>query len=204
MALVTRQELKLTLGIGDLYADTILDQVIDSASNVILSLLVRDRHHIDQACCSLSVPVQGGGTGTRVRFRTVEPHGFAVGTDIRIGEFARANWSGRQLTVVELEGDLIVVAESATPWSPGVSDPEPIVPNGVVYRESAFAFYDGIPEVREATLAIAVDIFQSRVAPGGQTEAVDFTPGPYRLGRSLYTRVSGLLGRWVDTGSMVG
>ena len=204
MALVTREELKLTLGIGDLYADTVIDQVIDSASNVILSLLVRDRSFIDQACCTASVPVQGGSTGTRVRFRTTEPHGFAVGTDIRIGEFPRAQWTGRSLTVVELEGELIVVAESVTPWNPGVSDPEPIEPNGVVYRESAFAFYDDIPEVREAALAIAVDVFQSRVAPGGQTEAVDFTPGPYRLGRSLLTRVSGLLGRWMDTGSMVG
>jgi hypothetical protein len=52
--------------------------------------------------------------------------------------------------------------------------------------------------------SIAVDIFQSRVAPGGQTEAIDFTPGPYRLGRSLTTRVSGLLARWLDTGTMVG
>ena len=202
MALVTLNELKTTLGIGDLYPDAVLEQVIGSASNTILSLLVRDRHFIDQACCSVSLdpPL----TGTRVRFRTVEPHGFAVGTDIRIGEFPRTNWSGRQLTVVELEGDLIVVAESTTPWSPGVTEPTPIIPNGLVYREASFAFYDAIPEVREAALAIAVDIFQSRVAPGGQTEAIDFTPGPYRLGRSLLTRVSGLLGRWMDTSSMVG
>ena len=204
MSLVTREELKLTLGVGDLYADSIIDQVIDTAENTILALLTRDRAFIDQACCSLSVPVQGGGTGTQVRFRTTAPHGFAVGDAIRIGEFPRANWSNRELTVVELEGDLIVVAESVTSWNPGVSDPEPIEPNGVVYRESAFAVYDDIPEVREAALAIAVDVFQSRVAPGGQTEAVDFTPGPYRLGRSLLTRVSGLLGRWMDTGSMVG
>jgi len=202
MALVTREELKLTLGIGDLYSNDVIDQVINTSQNVILSILVRDRAFIDQACCSAAVPAPG--TGTRVRFRTVEPHGFTVGTDIRIGEFPRAQWSGRELEVVELEGDLIVIAESQTPWNPGVTDPEPIVPNGVVYRESAFAFYDDIPEVREAALAIAVDVFQSRVAPGGQMEAVDFTPGPYRLGRSLYTRVSGLLGRWVDTGSMVG
>jgi len=202
MALVTREELKLTLGIGDLYANDVLDQVIDSASNVILSLLVRDRHFIDQACCSASVPPPG--TGTIVRFRTTAPHGFDVGTDIRIGEFPRNNWSNRQLQVTEVPEDNIVVAVSTQVFNPGVTDPQPIVPNGLVYRESAFAFYDDIPEVREAALAIAVDVFQSRVAPGGQTEAIDFTPGPYRLGRSLLTRVSGLLGRWMDTGSMVG
>jgi hypothetical protein len=202
MPLVTRAELQATLNIGTLYPNEVLDQVIASAENSILALLVRDRHLIDQACCTVSLaPPQ---TGTRVRFRTVRPHGFKVDTAIRIGEFPRQNWSGRQLTVVEVPEDNIVVAESTTPWSPGVTEPTPIVPNGLVYREASFAFYDGINEVKEAALAIAVDIFQSRVAPGGQIQAVDFTPGPYRLGRSLYTRVSGLLGRWMDTGSLVG
>ncbi len=202
MSLVTREELKATLNVGDLYPDAVIDQVRFTAENSILALLIRDRAFIDQACCSESIAPPG--TGTTVRFRTTAPHGFAVGDDIRIGEFPRANWSNRELTVVELEGDLIVVAESTVPWSPGVSDPSPIIPNGLVYRESARAFYEGIPEVREAALAIAVDVFQSRVAPGGQITAVDFTPGPYRLGKSLYTRVSGLLARWIDTGSMVG
>ena len=35
-------------------------------------------------------------------------------------------------------------------------------------------------------------------------EAVDFTPGPYRMGRSLLSRVSGLLGRYMDTAALVG
>ena len=202
MALVTREELKLTLGIGDLYPNTVVDQVIDTASNVILSLIVRDRHFIDQACCTESIPAPG--TGTLVRFRTTKPHGFRVGTLIKIGEFPRQNWTGRDLEVVEVPEDNIVIAASTTPWNPGVVDPTPIIPNGVVYRTASFAFYDDIPEIREAALAIAVDVFQSRVAPGGQTEAIDFTPGPYRLGASLKSRVSGLLGRWIDTGSMVG
>ena len=202
MALVTRAELKLTLGIGDLYADAVLDQVIDAASNVILAMLVRDRHFIDQACCSESVDPPG--TGTIVRFRTVQPHGFAVGTDIRIGEFPRVNWSNRPLEVIGVPEDNVVVAVSTQVFDPGVTDPEPILPNGLVYRESARAFYEDIPEVREAALAIAVDVFQSRVAPGGQTEAIDFTPGPYRMGRSLISRVSGLLARRMDTSSLVG
>jgi hypothetical protein len=202
MALVTRDELKATLNIGDLYENTVLDQVIASAENTILALIIRDRHFIDQACCSIQATPPA--VGTTVRFRTTRPHGFAVGTVIRIGEFPRQNWSNRELTVTEVPEDDIVVANSTTPWTPGVSDPTPIIPNGLVYREASRAFYDGIPEVREAALAIAVDIFQSRVAPGGQIQGVDFTPGPYRLGRSLFTRVSGLLARWVDTGSMVG
>jgi hypothetical protein len=202
MALVTKAELQTTLNIGTLYANEVLDQVIDSAENTVLSLLIRDRHRIDQACCTESVPAPG--TGTTVRFRTTAPHGFAVDTEIRIGEFPRQNWSNRQLTVLEVPEDNVVVATSSVVWQPGVTEPTPIIPNGFVYREASRAFYDGIPEVREAALAIAVDIFQSRVAPGGQMQGVDFTPGPYRLGRSLFTRVSGLLARWTDTGSLVG
>jgi hypothetical protein len=202
MALVTRAELQATLNIGTLYPDAVLDQVIDAADNNVLALLIRDRNFIDQACCTASVTPPG--TGTIVRFRTVRPHGYAVGTDIRIGEFPRTNWANRQLEVIEVPEDNVVVAASTQVWNPGVVDPQPIIPNGVVYRESARNFYEAIPEVKEAALAIAVDIFQSRVAPGGQMQAVDFTPGPYRLGRSLYTRVSGLLGRWIDTGTMVG
>jgi hypothetical protein len=202
MALVTRAELQTTLNIGTLYPNEVLDQVIGSAENTILSLLVRDRHFIDQACCSASLPPPA--VGSQVRFRTTRPHGFKVGTIIRIGEFPRANWSNRELEVIEVPDDNVVVAKSTTVFNPGVSDPTPIIPNGLVYRESARAFYDGIPEIREAALAIAVDIFQSRVAPGGQMQGIDFTPGPYRLGASLKSRVAGLLGRWIDTGSMVG
>ena len=202
MALVTRSELTDTLNIGTLYPNEVLDQVIGAAENSILSLLIRDRHFIDQACCTASV--EPPGTGTIVRFRTTAPHGFRVGTVIRIGEFPRQNWSNRELTVSDVPEDNIVVATSSTPWSPGVTEPTPIVPNGLVYREASRAFYDAIPEIREAALAIAVDIFQSRVAPGGQMQAIDFTPGPYRLGASLKSRVSGLLGRWMDTGTLVG
>jgi hypothetical protein len=64
--------------------------------------------------------------------------------------------------------------------------------------------YEQVPEVVEATTAIAVDMWQSRLAPGGTIQAVDFTPGPYRMGRSLLTRVSGLLGKHMDSGSFVG
>jgi hypothetical protein len=32
---------------------------------------------------------------------------------------------------------------------------------------------------------------------------VDFAPSPFRLGRSLFNRVSGLLGPYIDVESMV-
>jgi hypothetical protein len=202
MALVTRDELKTTLGIGDLYSNAVIDQVIESADDVILSVLVRYKAQVITVCCQASAAPPA--VGTIIRFRTSKPHLFQVGQRIRFGQFPIANFTGRELDIIELEDDDIIRAESVTVWNPGVTDPQPVIPAAEVYLESAREFYDGIPEVKEAALAIAVDIFQSRVAPGGQTEAIDFTPGPYRLGRSLTTRVSGLLARWLDTGTMVG
>lgn len=58
--------------------------------------------------------------------------------------------------------------------------------------------------VREAALAIAVELWQHRLAAGGTVQAADWTPSPYRLGRGLLSKVQGLLGPYIDTGSMIG
>jgi hypothetical protein len=202
MALVTRAELQSTLNIGTLYPDAVVDQVIGAAEDVILSMLVRYKAQVIQVCCQESVVPPA--VGTVIRFRTKTPHLFQVGQRIRFGVFPLTNFSNRELDVIELIGDDVIRAESVTVFNPGITDPKPVIPAAEVYAESSRAFYDGVPEVKEAALAIAVDIFQSRVAPGGQMQGIDFTPGPYRLGRSLMTRVSGLLGRWLDPGVLVG
>lgn len=61
------------------------------------------------------------------------------------------------------------------------------------------------PAVTEATLALAVELWQHRHAAGGEVQGADWTPvSPYRLGRSLLAKVQGLLAPYLDTGSMVG
>jgi hypothetical protein len=42
MALITLSELKAVLGIGDIYADAIVQACADSAENIILSYLIFD------------------------------------------------------------------------------------------------------------------------------------------------------------------
>ena len=74
----------------------------------------------------------------------------------------------------------------------------------VAYLEPRDGGYTDVPAVREAALAIAVDLWQARVAPGGVMQAADFTPGPYRLSRGILTRVSGLIAPWRDPAGMVG
>lgn len=198
MALVTVAELKTLLGIGDLYPDSVLEQVIDTASNVVLSTLVRKQARYVEQCC------QEAGPPALVQFRTGTDHPFRVDDVVLVEVYDPDN-----VQFLSLEGTVSAVPEDDIlrvefDITIPTFDPTLVQPGLFIIDKASATIYDAIPEVREATLAIAVDVFQSRVAPGGQIEAVDFTPGPYRLGRSLFTRVSGLLGRWMDTGALVG
>jgi hypothetical protein len=58
--------------------------------------------------------------------------------------------------------------------------------------------------VAEAALVLAIDVLQNRTAAGGQSVGIDGNIGPYRMGRSLLDRVTGLLGPWLDMRSELG
>ena len=78
-----------------------------------------------------------------------------------------------------------------------------IIPAGKATLSGA-STYVGNANVESAVLAVAVEVFQSRTAAGGQIEGVDFAVTPFRLGRSLFNRVVGLLGPYLDTETMIG
>lgn len=200
-SLIDVEDFKTVLGVGDLYPDEDLERVTEAATSVLLAYLVMYKAKVDQACCTKAVSPPG--TGTTVRFRTTEPHKFFVGQQIALRGFGFAGWD-RTVTVTEVPAENIVIAVSTSPWNTEPIEPQPIIPNGTVYDGTRINYYAEVPEVVEAATAIAVDMWQSRLAPGGQINAVDFTPGPYRMGKSLITRVSGLIGQHIDTGSLVG
>jgi hypothetical protein len=56
----------------------------------------------------------------------------------------------------------------------------------------------------EAATAVAVEIFQSRTAAGGQPVALDFTGSSYRLSVWLTRRVASLTAGCQDVAGMVG
>jgi len=192
--LVSVAELKTLLGIGDLYADSVLEQIADTATDVILDYLQLNRAWADQICCE---------DGFILQARTIKPHNLYVGQTVTLEGFPGAHVNGSK-TVDAVVSDTVVRIDLGTHAAPVIDDPIPLIPPATISDQARLNYYEDVPAVKEAVTAIAVDIFQSRVAPGGQTEAVDFTPGPYRMGRSLVTRVSGLLGRWMDTSALVG
>jgi len=192
MALITRDELKAVLNIGDLYPNTVVDQVIETAENTVLALLLR---YAERA---IGVAAPTAGT---LKLKTPKAHAFYVGQALTLVGFTPTQYNGAAVVTEIDETELTVTRAHAQPT---FDDIRPLIPAGEIFDTAQRTRYNTVPEVREAALAIAVDVFQSRQAPGGQINAIDFTPGPYRLGKSLFTRVSGLLARWVDTGTLVG
>ena len=191
MALITLSELKAVLGIGDIYADAIVQAVADSAENIILSYLIFDDVAIKSVSLSSNVAT----------FYCYE-NTFVTGQVLTVSKCG-APFDGSRTVVDSFNG-----AYGEHYFTAAITNADiirrDIIPTGRAVLTSQAALYDTTPEVREAALAVACDIWITRTGTLGQ-QGVDFqSPAPYRLGRSMLTRVSGLLGKHLDTRGYLG
>ena len=191
MALITLSELKSVLGIGDIYADSIVQAVADSAENIILSYLIFD-----------DVSIVGASLTNNVARFYCHDNTFVVGQALTVTGCGSPFNGSRTVTKVGYDEYNVTYFEAAV-TNADISKRQ-IIPNGRAVLASQAALYDTTPEVREAALAVACDIWITRTGTLGQ-QGVDFqSPAPYRLGRSMLTRVSGLLGKHLDTRGYLG
>ena len=191
MALITLAELKSVLGIGDVYADAIVQAVADSAENIILSYLIFD-----------DVSIKGVSlTDNVARFFCYE-NTFVAGQVLTVSNCGAPFDGSRTVTKSGYDEYGVTFFEAAITNADVTK--RMVIPNGRAVLTSQAALYDATPEVREAALAVAADIWITRTGTLGQS-GVDFqSPAPYRLGRSMLTRVSGLLGKHLDTRGYLG
>ena len=191
MALITLAELKSVLGIGDVYADAIVQGVADSAENIILSYLIFD-----------DVSIKGVSLTDNVARFFCYDNTFVAGQVLTVSKCG-APFDGSR-TVTESGYDEYGVTFFEAAITNADVTKRMVIPNGRAVLTSQAALYDATPEVREAALAVAADIWITRTGTLGQS-GVDFqSPAPYRLGRSMLTRVSGLLGKHLDTRGYLG
>jgi hypothetical protein len=186
MAIISISELKAVLEIGNIYSDEIVQQVADAASDIVLSYLDFNRSNINAVELTDNVAT----------YYTAEPHDFVVGSALTLTN-----------CVHPFNGAKTVTEHRANYFKAAVTHADvvatPLRPYGQAALTSQAALYDDAANVREACLALAVDIWLTRQGTMGQ-QGVDFAPAPYRLGRSMLQRVMGLLGKDVDTNSLVG
>jgi hypothetical protein len=209
--IVTAAELRSVLGVSSsLYNDAYLTDVIDTAEAVILPMLTRYSSPIDRVSLTdniatysvlgdnnfsegQSVVVTGVGSPFNGTFTILESSNYDQ-DDFIIKSNSRVFLNGDYR---EFNGYFTVAITNANVIERNV------IPSGLATLSGA-STYVGVAAVESAVLAVSVEVFQSRIAPGGQIEGIDFTQvSPYRLGRSLFNRVSGLLGAYIDVETMV-
>ncbi len=188
--IITAAQLRSVLGVSSsLYDDAYLNDIIDTAEQSILPLLIQNTTAI----------VEYSLTDNVAEFYTRRVHTFVVGQSIVVTGLPAPFTATHTVTKVT------DTSFSAALTSSDVTRRQ-IIPNGTATLSgySAATLYVGNASIESAIYAVSIEVFQSRTAAGGQIEGLDFASSPYRMGRSLLNRVVGLLGNYIDVDTMVG
>lgn len=190
MSIVTPTQLRDVLGVSSsLYSDAYLQKVIDTSELTILPLLVSHSSAVTYARLNSNVAT----------LITNTPHNYTVGQSVVVA-IGNATFDGtKTVTAINSENEFAYAKTNAD------VEQIAIIPSGTTYLSGydAATIYASNPAVYEAIIVVSVEVFQSITAAGGQIEGIDFQPTPYRMGRSLLSRVIGILGRSLDTGAML-
>jgi hypothetical protein len=187
--IVTASQLRTVLGVSvSLYSDSYLDEIINTAEAVILPMLVANTSAVTGYKLESNVAY----------YYTQRAHHFVAGQSVIVAGLP-APFSATVTVVDAKEFSFTAAITNAD-----VTLRE-IIPTGTATLSgySAADIYATSAPIESAVLAVSVEVFQSRVAAGGQIEGVDFASTPYRMGRSLTNRVSTLLMPFLDVETVV-
>jgi len=185
--IITATELRSVLGVSSaLYDDTYLNGIIDTAENTILPMLVSFKSPIQKVSLTDNVAT----------FTTLGIHEFTESQSVVIAGCG-SPYNGTRTVLADNLGQYTF---SASITNADLLETN-VIPSGTATLSSA-STYVGNQSVRSAVFVVSVEVFQSRVAAGGQIEGVDFTATPFRMGRSLFNRCVGILGAYLDVESM--
>lgn len=211
---VTEAELRSNLGIENLYSSAVVEEVCQTAQDLVNQFLWFD-----------SVPVVG--TTLQNNIATVmiaNPCIFTTGQSVTL--------SGCGST---FNGTYTITG--TMPWSAGTTNQIPslalnpytwnwpagysfiqfsrtnanlnftrVIPYGsAVGADTKTTAYAATPAIREASMILAVDIWQARqVSQTGGVSIDGFSPSPYRMGNSMIGKIRGLIAGYMNPASMVG
>ena len=185
--IITASELRSVLGVSSaLYNDTYLNQIIDTAETVILPMLVTFKAPIEKVSLTDNVAT----------FTTLGLHEFTEGQTVIITGCG-SPYNGTRVVLADNLGEF-TFSQSITNADLLEAN---VIPSGVAAL-SGGSTYVGNAAVQSAVYTVSVEVFQARLAGGGQIEGIDFTSTPFRMGRSLFNKCVGLLGSYIDTESM--
>ena len=185
--IITASQLRSVLGVSSaLYDDTYLNQIIDTAETVILPMLVTFKAPIEKVSLTDNVAT----------FTTLGIHEFTENQQVIITGCG-SPYNGTRAVLADNLGQF-TFSQSIT--NADILEAN-VIPSGVAAL-SGGSTYVGNAAVQSAVYTVSVEVFQARLAGGGQIEGIDFTSTPFRMGRSLFNKCVGLLGSYIDTESM--
>ena len=188
-SIVTASQLRTVLGVSvSLYSDSYLDEIINTSEAVILPMLVANTSAIQSYKLDSNVAY----------FYTQRNHHFVAGQTVIVTGLPAP------FTATHTVVSVTPYSFTAALTSSNVTLRE-IIPTGLATLQgySAADLYATSAPIESAILAVSVEVFQSRVAAGGEIQGVDFVSTPYRMGRSLTNRVSTLLQPFLDVETVV-
>lgn len=187
--IITVNDLRTILGVSvSLYPDTVLADIIDAAEQVTLPMLVKYSSAIDAVELNSNIAT----------YKVLGTNNFAKDQSVIItGVGAPFNGTFTIANINEEETYFTVAITNANIL------PRKVIPSGTATLSGA-STYVGNPVVEQAVTALSKEIFQARNSSGGAIQGVDFQISPFALGRSLFNRVSGMLGGLLDVETMVG
>jgi hypothetical protein len=182
--IVTADQLRTVLGVSvSLYSNDYLNEIINTAEAVILPMLVANTSAIQSYKLESNVAY----------FYTQRDQHFVAGQSVIVTGLPAP------FTATHTVVSVTPYSFTAALTSSNVTLRE-IIPMGTATLQgySAADLYATSAPIESAVLAVSVEVFQSRVAAGGEIQGVDFASTPYRMGRSLTNRVSTLLQPFLD------
>lgn len=211
---VTKSELRTNLGIGSLYSDSTVEEVCQTAEDL-----------LNQYLWFNSAPVVGASlTNNVVTLVLANPGIFVVGQTITV-ENCGSIYNGTYTITGAFPGTTVPASLTTafltsypyTSFPTGYSfvqyartnanDPaHRIIPSGKVSGpDDKSQSYATTPAIREAAMIIAVDIWQARqVSQTGGVGMDGISASPYRMGYQLINRVRGLIQPYSSPNTMVG
>ncbi len=211
---VTKAELRANLGIGSLYSDPTVEEVCQTAEDIIKQYLWFN-----------DAPVVAAGLQNNVATLVLANPGiFVKGQSVAI-EGCGSTYGGNHVITGTIPGITIPISISTAFWTffnnysfpNGYSfiqfakvhadDPfHRIIPSGKASgQDTKEVDYAQTPAIREAAMIVAVDIWQARqVSQTGGVGMDGISASPYRMGYQLVNRVRGLIQPYAAPATLVG
>ena len=192
MSLCTVAELKAALGVGSLYSDATIQEVCDTADNVLLPFI--------WANTTFNTGHSNTATTGTLYFDESVINTFYVGETVVIsGNGSKHNGSKTITAVGEYSITYAITGNNNTPAPVHQVNPYGTV-NAETYLDPAT-----VPAIQEAALMVSVSIWTARQTNSGSGMNPDGSIGSmYSMSAQLVARVRGLLAPYLDPRSMVG